>query len=837
MRSQMNRPTLSAVLLLSSALTAPIFASSAIAQTAPAETAAPAIKYGQSGGFGETMPTDIGRVSSGKAYPDGVNRTDIGGGLMIPEDEPKTRSTVTQDYIAKQAPTSNPYQLINALPGVNMQSTDANGLNGGNITIRGFQSNEIGLTIDGAPINDSGNFALYPQEYLDAQNIGQISVAQGYADLDSPHVGATGGVINIYSRDPSHTMGGFVSGSIGSHSTQNEFIRLETGDIGIARGYVSFSNYSDEHWRGPGTDQRTHIDAKAVADIGDASKITFSAIYNEELNHFYDTVSNANFSAYGVNAFQNNYDSVYNRGGTATKQVTSGAGGYQPYYGFSINPFKNLILTAPSTFALRDDVTLDVTPYFWYGYGNGGGATSVNAATGFNYGGYRIVQPLVGGATTGTYNYYSPSITETYRPGINSKITYQVDEINKIVAGYWFEDANQRQYGPFSALSAQGVPTNAYGISGSALTINGAPYPGQTEEKRQQKTVTMVNMVYLGDTATLLDGKLVIDGGFKQAWTYRYGTNLLPSGPNATITPSRTINDSEFLPTIGAVYHLDEVNQIFGGIGTTFKTPANYPLFDTVNATSTASNNGYAPGISEKDEKAIMFELGHRYQGELLYTSASAFYYQFTNRQLQTQIVDPAAPTTFISATINVGNTTTYGMDLEAGTRPINNFRPYISAEIQRPIIDSNIQTSGKLNGATIVDYVPSKGKIVPYSPMVMGFAGVDYDDGHLFGNFGAKWVGRQYGTFVNDSAAPSYFTLNAVIGYRFDDMFGFLKSPTIRLNLSNLTNTVALTGPATITNNQSTVTGVKGSTISGSTAYYYVNQGFAGMLTISAAF
>ena len=278
MRSQMNRPTLSAVLLLSSALTAPIFASSAIAQTAPAETGAPASKYGQSGGFGETMPTDIGRVSSGKAYPDGVNRTDIGGGLMIPEDEPKTRSTVTQDYIAKQAPTSNPYQLINALPGVNMQSTDANGLNGGNITIRGFQSNEIGLTIDGAPINDSGNFALYPQEYLDAQNIGQISVAQGYADLDSPHVGATGGVINIYSRDPSHTMGGFVSGSIGSHSTQNEFIRLETGDIGIARGYVSFSNYSDEHWRGPGTDQRTHIDAKAVADIGDASKITFSAI-------------------------------------------------------------------------------------------------------------------------------------------------------------------------------------------------------------------------------------------------------------------------------------------------------------------------------------------------------------------------------------------------------------------------------------------------------------------------------------------------------------------------------------------------------------------------------
>ncbi|MBU3890434.1 hypothetical protein FM996_19150 [Methylosinus sporium] len=169
-------------------------------------------------------PTDFGRVdiygnSASAPAPDGVNRQDLGGGYMIEEEAVKTRSTVTRDAIAKMSPTANPYQMINLLPGVVITSTDNSGLNGGNIRIRGYNSDQLGLTIEGMPVNDSGNYALYPQEYVDSENIEQISIAQGSPDLDSPHIGASGGVINIYMRDPSKTRGGFVDFSYGMHST------------------------------------------------------------------------------------------------------------------------------------------------------------------------------------------------------------------------------------------------------------------------------------------------------------------------------------------------------------------------------------------------------------------------------------------------------------------------------------------------------------------------------------------------------------------------------------------------------------------------------------------
>src|SRR5262249_26403916 len=80
-----------------------------------------------------TAAQGAGKVTAGAA-----NRQDCGGGFMIPEVAPRTRSTVTRDAIDKQSPTANPYQLIELLPGVVQSSTDNTGLNGGNIRMRGF---------------------------------------------------------------------------------------------------------------------------------------------------------------------------------------------------------------------------------------------------------------------------------------------------------------------------------------------------------------------------------------------------------------------------------------------------------------------------------------------------------------------------------------------------------------------------------------------------------------------------------------------------------------------------------------------------------------------------
>ena len=135
--------------------------------------------------------SDVGKVTV---------QGDAGGGqstgLIQQEESAKARSSVDRGYIEKQSSTGNPYQMINLLPGVNSYDQDGTGLFGGNVRVRGFNSDQLGFTINGAPVNDSGSFAVYPQEYTDAENLCNIFVTQGSTDTEAPHVGASGGNID-----------------------------------------------------------------------------------------------------------------------------------------------------------------------------------------------------------------------------------------------------------------------------------------------------------------------------------------------------------------------------------------------------------------------------------------------------------------------------------------------------------------------------------------------------------------------------------------------------------------------------------------------------------------
>ena len=125
----------------------------------------------------------------------------LGAGEMLQEDAFKGRSTVTRASTERNLPTGNFYQAMNLLPGMNSFSYDATGLFGGGLTVRGFNSDQLGVTINGVPINDSGNFAVYPMEYTDQENLCLQSIAQGNPDIESPHVGATGGSVSLINHD------------------------------------------------------------------------------------------------------------------------------------------------------------------------------------------------------------------------------------------------------------------------------------------------------------------------------------------------------------------------------------------------------------------------------------------------------------------------------------------------------------------------------------------------------------------------------------------------------------------------------------------------------------
>src|SRR4051812_10470697 len=153
----------------------------------------------------------------------------IGMGLMVTEDAPKARSTITAEELEKQRPTGNAYEALEMLPAVNSFNHDATGLFGGGLTLRGFNSDQIGATINGVPVNDSGSFAVFPQEYVDQENTCTTFVTQGSTDVDSPQVGATGGNFGITTCDPEDKQRFRVAQSFGQLNMYKTYLRLDTG--------------------------------------------------------------------------------------------------------------------------------------------------------------------------------------------------------------------------------------------------------------------------------------------------------------------------------------------------------------------------------------------------------------------------------------------------------------------------------------------------------------------------------------------------------------------------------------------------------------------------------
>jgi len=215
---------------------------------------------------------------------------------------PKAVSAISTDFIIKQAPTLNAFQLVNLLPGANVSSSDPYGLSASSsLTLRGLGQDQIGVLMEGAPQNDIGYFYAYPSQFADAENVRQIALAQGSVDIDSPVVAAAGGLLSLSLDDPAARAGALVNLSAGSYDERRVFVRLDTGTIGASglKAFVSYSNNRADNWRGAGYDKRQHIDAKLLREWGDGNRASIAVSYNDASTSAYPSPTLADWQAQG----------------------------------------------------------------------------------------------------------------------------------------------------------------------------------------------------------------------------------------------------------------------------------------------------------------------------------------------------------------------------------------------------------------------------------------------------------------------------------------------------------------------------------------------------------
>lgn len=711
--------------------------------------------------------TDVGRIVVESDAP--------GNGMMIQEDTPKARSTVTHAAIEQKNPINNVFQAMDLLPGINTYSFDATGLFGGGLRMRGFNSDQLGVTVDGVPVNDAGNFAVYPSELNDIENLQEIFITQGSTDIDAPHIGASGGNIGLVTSGPVDQARLRAQQTLGSNNARKTFLRADTGYLADNRfkAFISYSNAAADKWKGAGGAEREHVDFKGVLNLAPGNSVTAGLMWNKMLNNNLRTLSLAEINTLGRTADFGSVAPQHLSGVNGTAQTESPPA--SGYYGLNLNPFENYIATVKGSFQLAPALRLDVEPYYWYGYGTGGNQlrTLAESNTGGKLGG-GIRDINRDGDTLDSVMIYSSGVTDTHRPGITTRLSTQFDNHNLMV-GYWYEHSRHRRSQPAVNFDASGNSVDPWlkNSGNFILRQDGTPYQG-----RDFLTVSTSSSLFLQDSISLMNDRFKLLLGVRNSGIKRDFTNFASEGGAVTYNVQQEY--SKTLPSLGTRYQLNNEQQVFFNVAENFRAPPDSVFYGLIKGGTTT--NGVLTGYSIKPvnvtaETSNNWDLGYRYAGKELSFSGSLFYIDFKNR-----IASGYDPVNAANTNYNVGDSATKGLELESAWRFQPQWSVYGSLTYTLSRINQNLHTGAN-------SYEATAGKQFPDVPNWMAGAALQYRDGPWSANLAAKYTGQRYSTLVNDESIGGFTLVNFDAGYRLPST-AFFRDPQLRFSVYNLLNT-----------------------------------------------
>jgi iron complex outermembrane receptor protein len=479
------------------------------------------------------------------------------GGLAVQIQVAKDQSIVTSQFIATQTGSSNVAQLVNLMPGVSYSSDDSTGLLSNDLRIHGFDGNRISLTVDGTPLNDTGNYAVYPGEYPVAEVVERETVNMGGNEVDSPSASALGATINIVTKIPQAKPGFQGSASAGNFNYVRGYAELDTGEFTPwgTKAYFSANYTHADKTKGNGDLKREGFEGRIYQPLRDKDFISIAGTWVSERSYFYESSSLAQYALFGYGIDWNTQWAV--PGVNAGKADTSGpnvnaqpgfeqapipttpgsssnaapANTGQGFWATHPNPVDFGDIRVQSRFDLSHGFTLTFDPYFFYTLANGGGITNLSEKDARLIGNSSLkncqVSTTAGAALGGGVDLngdgdcldsvvvYSPSNTQTDRWGLNTSLLYDLDDHNHFQLAYTLDYGNHRQTGAFGTINQQtGFPTSFFGgLDGQGYSaLDGAPI-----RKRDRFSVAKLNQFSANYIGRWMDDKLHVNLGVRYA--------------------------------------------------------------------------------------------------------------------------------------------------------------------------------------------------------------------------------------------------------------------------------------------------------------------------------
>jgi iron complex outermembrane receptor protein len=738
----------------------------------------------------------------------GANTSKGVAGVIAP-DSTKSKAVLTQDFIKNQRAGQTINDIINMLPGVSFQNNDAYGSAGGTLSIRGFDSTRISQTFDGLPLNDTGNYSLYSNQQLDSELIEQVNVNLGTTDIDSPTASASGSTVNYRTRNPTEDFHIRLQGQLGENGFGRMFGVIDTGtftSIGTRAFFAASHAEAENAYNSTSKTNKSQYNAKLYQPVGDSGDfVSVAGHWNRNRNSNFSSIplrvdrtqsiTNNAARVVGSNAgnrFPTTKDErAYTlapcradvaQAGVADVPASSTQAGVSVICGslfdYSYNPSDTGNIRANSKFSLSDKLTLTVDPSYQYTKANGGNsavkgnegsftrtATSTLAAITTPIYGYIGGAPYFGGvdlngdgdfldssipsATTRGVEVYAPSHTQTNRYGLLASLRYEFSDTQSVRVSYSYDRGRHRQTGPVTFLDDAGHSINPFPIDDPINDKSGNPM-----QKRNRKSIALLNQVSGEYRGQFFDDKLVVNAGLRAPFFKRQLTNycvtefggtfvdcfndpasqavFLAANPTYVPPVSRTFKYDKLLPQAGFTYDFTPKISAYGSYSKGLQVPGTDNLYQSL---------GFADGSADPvPEITDNFDLGLRYRSSKIQAQVAGWYTLFTNRLASAYDRDLA-----ISIYRNLGKVDKYGIDGSIAYQPIPELNIYAFGSYLKSKIRDNVDLSATTVALT-------KGKRESGSPVYTAGGRIEGILGPVLIGVQAKRTGSRY---VNDQNLP----------------------------------------------------------------------------------
>ncbi|WP_425996530.1 TonB-dependent receptor [Caulobacter sp. DWR1-3-2b1] len=733
----------------------------------------------------------------------------VGG--IIAETLPKTRSSVNEEFIATQVTGQSILQTLNLVPGLSFTNNDPYGSSGGNIRLRGFDGNRVSVTFDGIPLNDTGNYAIFPNQMLDGELISRASVNQGTTDVDSPTASATGGTINYSTRKPKSEMGALFTLSGGEDSYRRIFALAETGEFGPfgTTAWFAMSDQKYDKWKGFGTFEKTQYNARVYQALNDGDFLSLAVHYNENRNNNIRQMTLPEYRAFGreLDFTENCTSRVLNATNrTITETAPVVPGNCSDFFGRQVNPSNTGNVRGAASFHLAPSLRLTVDPSFQYVLADGGSQLATISETDGRVRGTATAlgRDLNGdGDTADTVAFFAPSVTNTRRYGVTSSIIWDLSDNHRVRAAYTGDYGRHRQTGEYTNLNSDGTTTNVFGgKDGEGVKV--ATADGSFLRARDRFSIAQLNQVSADYRGRFMDDRLVVNIGVRAPYferelnQYCYTQNAssvvgVVSGfavscttqvPNAAaadgsvtfgtsttkfIKPySANVKYDDILPNLGASYELTDNHTVYASYAEGFSAPRTDSLY------TATLRGGVGTPADVEPETTQTVDLGYRFSMPEVVASVALWNTKFQNRIVQSFDQDLG-----ISIDRNVGEVKAFGLDAQAAWQ----LEEYLTVSGSFSYNNSELQQDLR-TGTAATAILPLAGKKVVETPEYTWAARVDWDITEALSlGVQAKYTGDRFATDVNDEVAPGYSRID--LSLRYD--IPFAKSTYVQLNVDNL--------------------------------------------------